>query len=219
MYHERLITGVAATLGAIAVLLTVVAVTGSPLAFPVAVAFAASALLMYDQLSGRMAARVYRRVERHARVEGSGDAGRSQGGPFNGRAGGDRRRADRGNRGRNHQRTADQQRGGFGAGPREEWRPPRDGATMGEAATGARRGGARERNRASGDRRRSAGPVTDDGPTAAAAYRTLDLEPGADEETVTQAYREKVKEVHPDTSGGDEEAFMEVKAAYERLTD
>ena len=207
MYHERLITGVAATLGAIAVLLTVVAVTGSPLAFPVAVAFAASALLMYDQLSGRMAARVYRRVERHARVEGSGDAGRSQGGPFNGRAGGDRRRrADRGNRGRNHQRTAGQQRGGFGAGPREEWRPPRDGATIGEPAAGARRGDGRERNRASGDRRQS-------------AYRTLDLEPGADEETVTQAYREKVKEVHPDTSDGDEETFMEVKAAYERLTD
>jgi curved DNA-binding protein CbpA len=35
---------------------------------------------------------------------------------------------------------------------------------------------------------------------------------------VKQAYREKVKEVHPDTDGGDEEAFKKVNRAYERLT-
>lgn len=52
-----------------------------------------------------------------------------------------------------------------------------------------------------------------------AAYRALDLEPGADDEAVRRAYREKVKEVHPDREGGDEEAFKRVTEAYERLTD
>ena len=55
--------------------------------------------------------------------------------------------------------------------------------------------------------------------TAAEAYRTLGIDPGADEATVKQAYREKVKEVHPDTGDGDEETFLAVKDAYERLTD
>ncbi|MFB6108247.1 MAG: J domain-containing protein [Haloplanus sp.] len=56
-------------------------------------------------------------------------------------------------------------------------------------------------------------------PTRAEAYRTLGLDPGADEATVKRAYRAKVKEVHPDTDGGDEEAFKRVNRAYEVLTD
>jgi curved DNA-binding protein CbpA len=36
---------------------------------------------------------------------------------------------------------------------------------------------------------------------------------------VRAAYRDRVKEVHPDTDAGDEEAFKSVTAAYERLTD
>jgi len=50
------------------------------------------------------------------------------------------------------------------------------------------------------------------------AYARLGLEPGADEATVRDAYRERVKDVHPDR-GGDEEAFKRVAAAYERLTE
>jgi curved DNA-binding protein CbpA len=34
---------------------------------------------------------------------------------------------------------------------------------------------------------------------------------------VRAAYRERVKEVHPDTEGGDEEAFKRVTRAYETL--
>ena len=62
-------------------------------------------------------------------------------------------------------------------------------------------------------------PGGNGGPTVAEAYDRLGVKRGADEETVRRAYREKVKEVHPDSKTGDEEAFKEVKAAYERLTD
>ena len=36
---------------------------------------------------------------------------------------------------------------------------------------------------------------------------------------VKAAYRERVKETHPDSKTGDEEAFKQVNRAYERLTD
>ena len=107
----------------------------------------------------------------------------------------------------------------------ERERGPRFGS---EPGAGARfRGGAdrREefdpRSRVAGEEargrggRRSARPP----PSLAAAYRTLDLEPGASEEAVRRAYRAKVKRVHPDTDTGDEERFKAVNRAYERLTE
>lgn len=51
------------------------------------------------------------------------------------------------------------------------------------------------------------------------AYRRLDLEPGADQERVRRAYRRKVKDVHPDREGGDQQAFQEVRQAYDRLSE
>ena len=92
-------------------------------------------------------------------------------------------------------------RGGFGAGPREEWTGPRsDGRGFG--------GGTRQRDPA---QRRI-------GPSPTEAYRILGLDPGADESAVKSAYRERVKNVHPDTEGGDEQAFKRVNEAYERLS-
>jgi len=41
--------------------------------------------------------------------------------------------------------------------------------------------------------------------------------PGSDEATVREAYRDRVKETHPDTEDGDEETFKRVAEAYERL--
>jgi curved DNA-binding protein CbpA len=35
---------------------------------------------------------------------------------------------------------------------------------------------------------------------------------------VRRAYREKVKQVHPDAEGGSEDAFKRVNEAYERLS-
>ncbi|MCT9097452.1 J domain-containing protein [Haloarchaeobius sp. HME9146] len=68
-------------------------------------------------------------------------------------------------------------------------------------------------------RRQRRGTRMDDGPTRKEALSTLGLRGDADEEKIREAYREKVKEVHPDTPDGDEDAFKRVNAAYERLKD
>ncbi|WP_439027090.1 J domain-containing protein [Haloarchaeobius sp. DT45] len=110
-----------------------------------------------------------------------------------------------------------------------------------EGARGGRSRFAREARRAAEERRRRerfrrAGRVSDsgrrrerrqrraprragDGPTRKEALSRLGLRGEADEETIRAAYREKVKEVHPDTPDGDEETFKQVNAAYERLKD
>jgi hypothetical protein len=54
-------------------------------------------------------------------------------------------------------------------------------------------------------------------PSIAEAYRTLGVDPGADEEAVRDAYRELAKSTHPDADSGDEEEFKRVNRAYERL--
>ena len=48
-------------------------------------------------------------------------------------------------------------------------------------------------------------------------YDVLGLDAGADEDTVVRAYRERVKEVHPD-HGGSVAAFKRVRRAYEHIT-
>ena len=50
-----------------------------------------------------------------------------------------------------------------------------------------------------------------------AAYAVLGLDPGAGPEAVRAAYRERVKEAHPDTPGGSAEEFIRVREAYEYL--
>ncbi len=47
-------------------------------------------------------------------------------------------------------------------------------------------------------------------------YDVLGLDEDADERAIVDAYRRRVKEVHPD-QGGSAEAFQEVKTAYERI--
>jgi hypothetical protein len=94
------------------------------------------------------------------------------------------------------------------AGRRERRAPGGFGATARGAASGA---GARGR--------RTEAPGRDAGPSRRDAYETLGLDPDASDDEVRQAYRTKVKEVHPDTDGGDEETFKRVNRAYERLRD
>jgi hypothetical protein len=112
---------------------------------------------------------------------------------------------------------AEPSRDGFGAGPRADWEPPRDGRTVGGPGRRARAdpaGATAGRAGREGPRRQGT-----DGPTADEAYDALGLSPDADESAVRAAYRQKVKEVHPDQPGGDEDRFKKVQAAYERLTD
>jgi curved DNA-binding protein CbpA len=47
-------------------------------------------------------------------------------------------------------------------------------------------------------------------------YDVLDVDPGADEEAIRAAYRERAKDAHPD-QGGSRDAFQLVRAAYEEL--
>ncbi|WP_324663957.1 J domain-containing protein [Haloarcula sediminis] len=109
-------------------------------------------------------------------------------------------------------------RGGFGAGPREEWEPPRDGRAR-RTAERVRQERARRQGARRGRQQARQRVAQSSGPTPAEAYDRLDLSPGADESTVKQAYRERVKETHPDTDSGSEREFKRVQAAYETLTD
>lgn len=47
-------------------------------------------------------------------------------------------------------------------------------------------------------------------------FEVLEIEPGADEETVERAYRRRIKDAHPD-HGGSREAFRRVRGAYEAI--
>jgi DnaJ-domain-containing protein 1 len=109
--------------------------------------------------------------------------------------------------------------GTFGAGPRETGgrgaraREARERAAgsrfAGEGPFGSRR--ARGRRAGAGPRPPREGA---DGPSVAEAAETLDVSPSADEAAVRAAYRDRVKEVHPD-QGGDPETFHEVRDAYD----
>jgi len=61
------------------------------------------------------------------------------------------------------------------------------------------------------------GGMDDSGPSQREAYRVLGLDPGANEEAIRDAYRRKVKDVHPDAADGDEKEFKRVTEAYETL--
>jgi predicted outer membrane lipoprotein len=102
------------------------------------------------------------------------------------------------------------ERGGFGAGPREAWTPPRQEQR--------RRARQRARQRYRGRQGVASGQVGE-GPSPREARDVLGVDPGAEQSTLRAAYRERIKEVHPDTDGGDEAEFNRVQAAYERLTE
>ena len=104
-----------------------------------------------------------------------------------------RRRARRASGARTARAGSNPGPGGFGATAR---------GAAGQGATGGRTDAAAET-----------------GPTRREAYERLDLDPDAADDEVRRAYRAKVKEVHPDTEGGDEERFKRVNRAYERLQD
>lgn len=50
-------------------------------------------------------------------------------------------------------------------------------------------------------------------------YALFGLEPGAPPDELKRAYRRLCRDLHPDRSGGSEEGFRALKAAYDRLAD
>lgn len=112
-------------------------------------------------------------------------------------------------RARQRARTAENRRdayrtaGADGAGAN---RGNREGRVGGSTRAGGTRAGSRDpRDRAPSANRMS----------VRAAYDTLGLDAEADPDEVRAAYREKAKELHPDSEGGDEEAFKRLNEAYE----
>nr|WP_246403711.1 J domain-containing protein [Halobellus ruber] len=102
--------------------------------------------------------------------------------------------------GRNRANAAAERPGGFeGFGPGRR----AAGSRSDRAGTGSRGGQRTDPNE----------------PSLAEAYRTLGVDPGADEEAVRAAYRERAKATHPDADSGDEEEFKRVTRAYKRLVD
>ena len=70
-----------------------------------------------------------------------------------------------------------------------------------------------------GPGRRSQGTIEETAPNPAAAASVLEVDPGADEAEIRRAFREKARQLHPDTPDGDEAEFRRVRDAYERLTE
>ena len=108
------------------------------------------------------------------------------------------------------------QRGGFGAGPREDWEAPGGDDRWERVRQQAQQQRRRARADAQGRRR---APSTTSGPSLSTARQVLGVSADADQATVKAAYRERVKETHPDTEGGDKEEFKRVNRAYERLSE
>lgn len=84
----------------------------------------------------------------------------------------------------------------------------RTGQHRGQERRRTGRGGGRQRQRRAG-----AGNPQASEREVRQAFRTLGIPRDADEEAVKAAYREKIKDVHPD-HGGSEEAFGAVQEAY-----
>jgi hypothetical protein len=195
--ESRLLLGMAAVFAGTTVLFAMLGIVYSPVLLLVAALFGVVTYVLWTHGTGRLAARIYAQVQRQAAT----DAERA------------RRRQRRRSREAGRARAGD---GGFGAGPREDWEPPGDRRRQ-SGPRGRRRAGQRQRTEQR--QRRDRAPRSSDRPTEAEAYRTLGLDPGADQQAIKQAYREKVKTVHPDTDGGDKEQFKDVKSAYERLVE
>lgn len=94
-------------------------------------------------------------------------------------------------------------------------------------ATGRLANRFRWKRRTFDDRRRTARRTTSnrrrqsdaESPSRSRAREVLGVGPEADQAEIRSAYRNRVKEVHPDADGGDEEAFKRLSAAYDRLRD
>jgi len=108
-------------------------------------------------------------------------------------------------------RSTGEGRGGFGAGPRSGF----DSARGQQAREEWER---RQHQRQQRERRQRADVGPSPGLSRAEAYRRLGLDTDADEGEIRRAYRERIKEAHPDR-GGDEAEFKRLTEAYETLTE
>lgn len=109
--------------------------------------------------------------------------------------------------------------------PRDDWDDPDDwpfddpfwlGGDEDDDPPGPEEGPSEWWNRRVGGRASRDGGTTTLAPREREACEVLGIDPDASVEAIRTAYRERVKETHPD-HGGDEEAFKRVRWAYEYL--
>lgn len=241
MYRTWLAIGLAGLLGGVAVV-SLFAGFGSPAFLGVAAVSATGGLLAYRYARERMLASVYAGVETGRGTATRTDEDADTAGQADGASGGDGPRSrdgaaqatDGGSTAADYDDwtwTDSDPDDPFWSDDPEDWEDPWEweATDPAEATAGGRRwwersGAGSDEGRRDGtaggreDRRRDrAAPDGRDGrPTVEAAYGVLGLEAGADLEAVRRAYRERAKETHPDR-GGDPEAFIRVREAYERL--
>lgn len=195
-----LLFGLASVFAGLTTMLAVVAiVTREAFVLAVALPFAATGYFMWYQATGRMRERV---------EEAPPGGGAERFAEQKAREGTQSRFAREARRRMGRDRQDRRRRGTSTAGGRRRRREP------GGVGAGPGPGGFE----GSRDRRSRAGQSPDE-PSLAEARSLLDVDPTATQEAIRRAYRERVKEVHPDTADGDEETFKRVTAAYERLAD
>jgi DnaJ-domain-containing protein 1 len=193
--RDRLVLGLAAVFAGLTTLLVVTAFVRQPFLLLVALPFAATTYFLWFHASGRLAERAREQRDAAERAAANGGSAGGRQDPF-GRDGDPRERA------RTNRDAARERARGRRAGP---------GATGGRAGPrGNRRRGRRE-GATAGARVDPAGISREE------ALQTLGVDADADSAEIKRAYREKVKETHPDSATGDEEAFKRVSKAYERL--
>lgn len=192
MDRDTLVLGLAAVFAGISTLLVVLGFAYQLFFLLVAVPFVLATYLMWEHASGRFKERVRQRQTRRGRARA--DDGAAARGPNDFR--------------------------GFGPGRRSA----ADGAGRGGpgGSGGAAGRGGRRRQAGQGRQRRSRGAAREASSSrlsSAEAYRALGLSPPVTTTEVKDAYRSKVKEVHPDTESGSREEFKRVNRAYERLSE
>lgn len=200
MSESTFLVGIGGTLGGLAALVGLVGVVFEPLLVFLALPLGVAGYVIWYHGTGKMADRARRVEERNARAHGPEAQARA-------RARGARRATGE-----------DSGTGSRWADP--EWRERRERARQ-FVSGGQTRVGGPGPGPGPGTGARNTGtdraPSAQTGPSTAEAYRILDVDPESDADTVRRAYRERVKQVHPDTEDGDEETFKRVTEAYETL--
>ena len=231
MVRSPFILGLASVFIGLTGLIVVVSIAAnSPVTIVAALPLGLTALIMWYHATGRL----------RARANPNGDDGfvdprfgpRAEPGAvgFGGRATGERTQRDTGrfegyepgwyvdDDGQHWYIDADGHRWRIGPDGRRSRTVGDTAGPAGRAATGTSRqrvGGATGRGR----RRVDPPGAARDALSRQAACDVLGIDPGADQETIHEAYRAKVKHAHPDTDGGSVEQFKAVTDAYERLTE
>ena len=188
--NRTILVGMAATFVGLTALLVVAGVVVNPLLLAVAVPFGAVAYLLWYHASGKLRDRVRREAA------GADAAERA--------------------RARQRARAAEHRRGGA-SGARangDAWNGNAGGWNANGAGRAGSSGGPHDRGPSGDprDRAPSSGRMSE-----RAAYETLGLDATASQDAVRSAYRERAKRLHPDSDGGDEEAFKQLNEAYEVL--